>query len=157
MTRVGCLRSCDTGGVCGGAFHAGAGACPCRERLRGAKSGWQVGVFCPRPRTPGPGRGRNSERRFRGSGSNRRRNLDDHNGPGNEGAERGRFRTATFGGEDDVQQVAFITLVIITVLPGTARTGHSLICPSLAHSSFLLIHIITHCGHFSCFFDRNVY
>jgi hypothetical protein len=31
------------------------------------------------------------------------------------------------GGEVDVQQVAFITLVIMIVLPGTATTGHSLL------------------------------
>jgi hypothetical protein len=35
----------------------------------------------------------------------------------------GRFRTATPGGKSVVQEVAFITLVIITVLPGTAKIG----------------------------------
>ena len=49
-----------------------------------------------------------------GADSNRRRNRIDHNGTGNEGAERGRFRTASFLGEEDVQEMAFITLVICT-------------------------------------------
>ena len=84
MTR----QRCDTGGVCGGAGHAGAGACPCRERLRGAKSGRQVGGFDTDAESPGPG----------GAGSSRRRNLVDHNGPGNEGTERGGSSRGNFRG-----------------------------------------------------------
>ena len=38
--------------------------------------------------------------------------------PGRGGAQ---IRTAVSGGEEDVQQVAFITLVIITLLPSTAK------------------------------------
>ena len=41
---------------------------------------------------------------------------------------RGRFRMATFVGEEDDQEMAFITLVIITVLPGTATKRHSPCC-----------------------------
>ena len=47
-----------------------------------------------------------------------------HNGPGNEGTETGAVREATFGGEVDDQRVAFITLLMITVLPSTATTSH---------------------------------
>jgi hypothetical protein len=84
----------STGGVCGGAGHAGAGGeCPCQERLRGAKSGRQMGGFATDAGSTGSGGG-------------------------------WRFRTASFGCGEDVQEVAFITLVIITVLPGTANICH---------------------------------
>jgi len=56
--------------------------CPCREWLRGAQSGRQMGGFATDAESPGPGGGV-------------------------------RFRTASFGGEEDVQQVALFTLVII--------------------------------------------
>ena len=39
--------------------------------------------------------------------------------------EGARFRTTASGGGEDVQEVAFITPVIITVLPGTAKKNHS--------------------------------
>ena len=53
-----------------------------------------------------------------------RRNLVDHNGTGNEGAVRGDF-DGPVSGEEDVQQMAFIILMIITVLPSSATIGHS--------------------------------
>jgi hypothetical protein len=48
-----------------------------------------------------------------------RRNLADLNGPGNEGAVRGRHRGTDLGCEEEVQQTTFIMLMIITVLTGT--------------------------------------
>jgi hypothetical protein len=60
-----------------------------------------------------------------GRGGGRPTDRVDHNGPGNEGAERRRFLMSDLGGEVDVQQVAFITLVIMIVLPGRDRTYRS--------------------------------
>ena len=42
------------------------------------------------------------------------------------GRREGAVRTSAFGCGEDVQQVAYITLVIMIVLPGTATMRHSL-------------------------------
>ena len=55
------------------------------------------GRFLPPPEVTGAGgEGCDSEGRFRGSGSCRCRNLDDHNGPGNEGTDRGTILKVRF-------------------------------------------------------------
>jgi len=68
--------------------------------------------FCVQLRTPGWGGGESEERPTV---------CVDHEDPGNEGAERGQLLRSDFEGEEDVQQMAFIILMIITVLPSTAR------------------------------------
>ena len=55
------------------------------------------GRFCVQAKPPGEGASPNVG--FRGACSNQCRNDIDHNGPGNEGAERGRFQSPISGAE----------------------------------------------------------
>ena len=50
-------RVTDTGGVCGGAAHAGTWGCPCRERLGVGQSGQLADEFCIGRRVAGDGGG----------------------------------------------------------------------------------------------------